>query len=100
MSRKKVWAALDAANATTALANYAATQVDIAAVEADIVTANADIAALQAKSNIVSSKAANNAAAVVAHGAMPDTTKTCKVVNELGATIGYVAVYANADLSA
>lgn len=112
-SRKLLWDALDAVNATTALANYAATGVDIAAVEADIVTANGnistandnistandDIAALELKSNIVASKAANNTTVVKAFDAMPDTVGTCKVVDELGATVGYIAYYANATLT-
>jgi len=107
MSRKKVWDALDAADATTALSNYATAEAAIAAAQADATTALADAATAQAaadalalKSDIVASKAANNAAAVKTNAQMPDTTVTCKVVDENGTTIGYLALYENADLSA
>jgi hypothetical protein len=106
-SRSKIWAALDAADATTALNNYTTAEAAIAAAQADATQGLADAAtaqaaadALELKSDIVSSKAANNTAAVKTAAQMPSTTKTVKVVDALGATVGYAALYANADLSA
>lgn len=106
-SRKTIWAALDAADATTALSNYTTCDNAITALEgvvataqADIITAQDAVDALELKSDIVSSKAANNAAAVKTAAQMPSTTTTCKVEDAVGATVGYIALYANADLSA
>ena len=91
-SRANIWAALDAANATTALSNF--TTADAA-----IAVAQAAADALELKSDIVSSKAANNTVATIATASMLNTTKSAKVVDAAGATVGYLALYANASLT-
>jgi len=47
----------------------------------------------------VTALASEETAAVKATGAMPSTTSTVPVYDEDGNVLGYVALYANADLS-
>ena len=91
ISRATIWAALDAADATLSNAAYVITTAQIDA-------AQADIDALELKNDIIASKAANNTVVVKATGAMPATTKSIKVVDEAGATVGYAPLYATATL--
>lgn len=91
-SRANIWAALDAANATTALNNYTTAAAAVA-------TAQSLANTLDAKKDIVSSKVANNTDAVIAAASMPSTTKSIKVVDAAGAIVGYLAAYANASLT-
>ena len=104
-SRATLWAALDAANATTALSNYVTASNTLSALDTVVDTAVANVLvatdaldALELKSNIVSSKTANNTTAVVAAASMPATTKSVKVVDENGNVVGYLACYLKATL--
>jgi hypothetical protein len=106
LARKTLWAAIDAANATLSNAAYSGitTQTITAQSDANDSVSNAalaqvDIDALELKNDIIASKAANNADAVVAQGSMPNTVKTIKVVDAAGAIIGYMPVYATATLT-
>lgn len=106
LSRKNLWNMINAADATISTAQYAAltdrmtaADTDADTVIVDAATAQSAIDALELKNDIIASKDANNTAAVKAQGAMPNTVKTLKVVNEAGATIGYTPVYATATLT-
>lgn len=112
-SRKTIWDALDAANATISNTQYAAYDGRVTTAEGDVVTLNADILtlqgdvttlqgdviALQNLEDIIASKASNNAAVVKAYTAMPNTAKTIKIVDENGVVVGYTPLYTNANLT-
>lgn len=86
-------------DATQAIADALAAQTDATTGIADAATAQAAVDALELKSDIVASKAANNTVATIATASMPNTTHSVKLVDEAGATVGYLAVYANATLT-
>jgi len=106
LSRTTVWSAIDAADATISNAQYADFQTAYEAAQADAdqgildaAAAQSDIDDLELKSDIIASISTNNTAAVVAHGAMPSTVGTIKVVDANGDVVGYAPLYENEDLS-
>ena len=98
-SRKTIWSAIDAADATISNAQYVIFDASVTAAEGDIVDLQSDITDLEALNDIIASKAANNTTIVKANGAMPSTTGTIKIVDENGTLVGYTPLYANANLS-